>query len=47
MVDYQNVIDYITQLMYVLSPIAIAFVIISIITNYFLSFIRGDRRVKL
>lgn len=47
MVDYQNMVDFITQLMYVLSPIVIVFVIVSIITNYFLSFIRGDRRVKL
>lgn len=46
MLDYQNIIDYITTLMYIVAPIAIAFAIVSIITNFFLSFIEG-RRVKL
>ena len=46
MLDYQNVIDYITSLMYVIAPIAIAFVVVEIITNFFLDFI-GGKRVKL
>lgn len=46
-VNYQNLIDFITQLMYILAPIATIFVVIEIITNAFFSFVRGDRRVKL
>lgn len=46
MLNYQNIIDFITQLMYVIAPIAIAFVVVSIITNFFLDFVRG-RRVNL
>lgn len=46
MLNYQNIIDFITSLMYVIAPIAIAFVVVDIITNFFLSFI-GGRRVKL
>ena len=47
MLDYQNVVDFITSYMYILAPIAVIFVIAEISTNFFLSFIRGDRRVKL
>ncbi len=47
MLDYQNVVDFITQYMYVLAPIAVLFTIAEISTNFFLSFLRGDRRVKL
>ena len=47
MINYQNIVDFITQFMYVLAPIALVFVLVEIITNFFLSFIRGDRRVKL
>lgn len=46
MLDYQNIIDFITTLMYVIAPIAIAFVVIEAISNFFLDFI-GGRRVKL
>lgn len=47
MINYQNIVDFITQFMYVLAPIALVFVLVEITTNFFLSFIRGDRRVKL
>ena len=46
MSNYQNVIDFITTLMYIVAPISIAFVVIDSITNFFLDFI-GGRRVKL
>jgi len=47
MLDYQNIVDFITQFMYVLAPIAVIVVLVEISTNFFLSFLRGDRRVKL
>ena len=47
MLDYQNIIDFITQLMYLLAPISIAFALVEKFTNFFISFIRGDRRVKI
>jgi hypothetical protein len=47
MPDYQVVIDFITHYFYIVAPIAIIFTIVEIVTNFFLSFIRGDRRVKL
>lgn len=47
MLDYQNVVDFITAYMYILAPIAVIVVIVEISTNFFTSFIRGDRRVKL
>lgn len=47
MLDYQNVVDFITAYMYVLAPIAVIFVLVDKSTNFLLSFIRGDRRVKL
>lgn len=47
MLDYQNVVDFVTSYMYVLAPIAVIFTIAEIATNFFISFIRGDRRVKL
>lgn len=46
-IDYQNVVDFITTFMYILAPITISFVVVEISTNFFLSFLRGDRRVKL
>lgn len=46
-VNYQEMINFITQLMYILSPIVISFVVCEVITNGFISFVRGDRRVKL
>lgn len=47
MLDYQNVVDFITAYMYVLAPISVLFALAEKSTNFFLSFIRGDRRVKL
>lgn len=47
MINYQNIIDFLTTFFYVLAPIAIIFSVIEIITNFFISLIRGDRRVKL
>lgn len=46
-IDYQNIADFLTTFMYVLAPIAILFSLVEVITNTFISFIRGDRRVKL
>lgn len=46
-INYQNVVDFITQFMYILAPISFIFVLVEICTNFFLSFVRGDRRVKL
>lgn len=47
MLDYQNVVDFITAYMYVLAPIAVIIKIVEISTNFFLSFIGGQRRVNL
>lgn len=47
LVDYQEIVNFIIQFMYVLAPIALIFVIVEIITNMFFSFVRGDRRIKL
>lgn len=46
MLNYQIIIDFITQLMYIAAPIAIAFTIVDKITNIFLEFV-GGKRVKL
>ena len=46
-VNYQEVINFITQLMYVTAPIAIVFVICGNITNAVISFVRGDKVVRL
>lgn len=47
MINYQNVVDFTTQLFYIAGPIAIVFVIVEKSTNMLISFIRGDRRVNL
>ena len=46
-VNYQVIMEFITQFMYIVGPIAIIFVIIARITNFFIEFVRGDRRIKL
>lgn len=46
-INYQPILDLITQLMYVLAPIVIIFVLVEISTNYFVSLVRGDRKVRL
>lgn len=47
MIDYQNIVDFITTFMYILAPISVLFVVVEVSTNMLISFIRGDRRVKL
>lgn len=47
MVNYQNILDFITSSMYIVAPIAIIFVLCESVANLFTSFVRGDRRVKL
>ena len=46
MLNYQVIIDFITQLMYVAAPIAVAFIVVDRITSWFMDFIGGNR-VKL
>lgn len=46
MVNYQVIIDFIVQLMYIVAPISIAFIIVDKITNVFMDFVGGER-VKL
>lgn len=46
-IDYQIIIDMIANMGIVVFPIALLFVIVGKITQAFLSFVRGDRRVKL
>ena len=46
-VNYQEILNFLTQFFYVIGPIAVLFVIVEVVTNLFLSFVRGDRRVKL
>lgn len=46
-INYQVIINFLTQFMYVLAPISVIFVLVEIVTNMFMSFVRGDRRVKL
>lgn len=46
-INYQNILDFITQFMYILAPVALIFVLVELLTNFFISFVRGDRRVKL
>ena len=47
MVNYQNILDFITSSMYIVAPVTIIFVLCESIANLFTSFVRGDRRVKL
>lgn len=46
-INYQEVVNFITQFMYILAPITAIFVVVEVITNAFFEFVRGDRRVNL
>lgn len=46
-VNYQIIVDMIANLGMIVFPIALLLVITGKIVNFFLSFVRGDRRVKL
>ncbi len=47
MPDYQEILNFLTQYMYVIAPISVIFVLVEKTSNMLISFIRGDRRVKL
>lgn len=47
LVDYTNMINFITQLMYIMAPLSIAFALVSKITIWFIDFVSGNRRVNL
>lgn len=46
-VNYQEVVNFLVHIMYVMGPIAIVFIICGKTTNMFMSFIAGDKEVKL
>lgn len=46
-INYSNIIDFITQFMYVVAPISIAFALVGKITTWFIDFVSGSRRVSL
>lgn len=46
-INYQEIINFLTQYFYVCGPIAIIFAICGTLANTFVSFVRGDRRVRL
>lgn len=46
-VNYQVIVDMIANMGIIVFPIALIFVIVGKITQAFISFVRGDRRVKL
>lgn len=46
-IDYQIIVDMIANLGIIVFPIALLLVITGKVVNFFLSFVRGDRRVKL
>ena len=46
-INYQIIVDMIANMGIVVFPIALIFVIVGKITQAFISFVRGDRRVKL
>lgn len=46
-VDYQIIVDMIANLGIIVFPIALLLVVTGKVVNFFLSFVRGDRRVKL
>lgn len=47
LVNYSNVIDFITQFMYVMAPISVVFALVGKVTTWFVGFVSGDRRVTL
>ena len=46
-IDYQVIVNMIANMGIIVFPIALIFVIVGKITQAFISFVRGDRRVKL
>lgn len=46
-IDYQIIVDMIANLGIIVFPIALLLVVTQKIVNFFISFVRGDRRVKL
>ena len=46
-INYQEIINFLTQYFYVCGHIAIIFAICVTLANTFVSFVRGDRRVRL
>lgn len=46
-INYQIIVDMIANIGIIVFPIALIFVIVGKITQAFISFVRGDRRVKL
>ena len=46
-IDYQVIVNMIANMGIIVFPIALIFVVIGKITQAFISFVRGDRRVKL
>ena len=46
-IDYTNIMNFVTQFMYVVAPISIVLALVSKITNWFLDFVTGNRRVNL
>ena len=46
-IDYQIIVDMIANLGIVTFPIALLLVVTGKVVNFFISFVRGDRRVKL
>lgn len=46
-INYQIIIDMIANIGIIVFPIALLFVIVGKATQAFISFVRGDRRVKL
>lgn len=46
-VDYQVIVDMIANLGIIVFPIALLLVVTGKVVNFFISFVRGDRRVKL
>lgn len=47
MLDLQIVVNYITDVMYLITPIIVIFLIVEKITNFFYDMVNGNRRVKL
>lgn len=46
-INYQIIVDMIANLGIIVFPIALLLVVTGKVVNFFLSFVRGDRRVKL
>ena len=46
-INYQEVINFVTQYFYICGPVAIVFALCGKLADTFISFVRGDRRVRL